>query len=119
MQHVNEDAVPSFPSHWSQLLPSAGAAGLLLLTAVWGCEASAWAQTASATASAFAEGFVPVPGGQPNTENVDASQLVIAAYGAFALGFIGYLFHLARMQTQLAQEVRNLAARIDAGGDKD
>lgn len=77
----------------------------------------AFAQTATATASAFAEGFVPVPGGQPNTENVDASLLVVLAYAAFAVGFIAYLVFLSRRQASLSQEMAELALRIDRSQD--
>lgn len=84
----------------------AGGATLLAVAA------SADAQTTSATVSAFAEGFVPVPGGQPNTENVSASLLVIAAYAAFAIGFVGYLVHLARQQGALAREIQSLGRRL-------
>lgn len=71
------------------------------------------AQTRSPTTAIAAEGFVPVPGGKPATEEVDASVLVLVAYGAFALAFVGYLVHLARAQSKIARDIQELGSRID------
>lgn len=71
------------------------------------------AQTNSASVAAFSEGFRPVPGGKPDTEEVNASMLVIAAYAAFALGFVGYLSYLARAQSRMAKDIQELGARLD------
>lgn len=60
------------------------------------------------------EGFEPVKPGEVITEGVDASRLVVIAYAAFALGFIGYLVHLGRTQNQLTEELRSLHQRLDA-----
>lgn len=86
-----------------------------------GCVALAWlgvdvgealAQT-STTAMEIPAGFEPVPGGKPKTEEVNASYLVIGAYAAFALGFVGYLFQLAKTQSRLAADIQELGARIE------
>ena len=78
----------------------------------------AYAQTSTA-AMDFPEGFQPVPGGKPKTEEVNASLLVIIAYATFALGFVGYLVHLARAQTRLAKDMRELGARIEDAERRD
>ncbi len=67
-----------------------------------------------ATKAAIAEGFKPVENGKPVTEEVNASLLVVSAYGMFALAFVGYLIHLGRQQARLAHELVELGSRIDA-----
>lgn len=86
----------------------------LLALSIFGFDpSSAIAQTTSATAAIAAEGFVPVPGGKPATEEVNASLLVLIAYAMFALGFIGYLLHLARTQNRIAKDIQLLGQRLD------
>lgn len=95
------------------------------LAAALGCLAlgldpsEALAQTRSATEAIAAEGFVPVPGGKPKTEEVNASWLVVIAYAAFALAFVGYLLQLARTQNRIAKDIQELGQRIDAASDRD
>lgn len=63
--------------------------------------------------SAFSEGFKPVPGGKPQTDEVNASFLVISAYGMFAILFVGYLAHLGRQQAHLSTELMEMNALIE------
>lgn len=77
--------------------------------------AEAAAQTRTATEAIAADGFVPVPGGKPASEEVNASLLVLLAYAAFALAFVGYLFHLARSQSRIARDIQELGQRIRGG----
>jgi CcmD family protein len=60
----------------------------------------------------------PPPGfervaGAPDTEKVDANQLVVAAYAVFFGGMFGYLIYIARKQAEMAKEMAELASRID------
>ena len=75
-------------------------------------EPDVFAQTTSSTVSAYADGFRPVPGGKPLTDEVNASLLVVSAYGMFALAFISYLIYLGREQSRLSKEIQELGARI-------
>ena len=56
-------------------------------------------------------GFQPVKGA-PSTENVDANKLVVAAYGAILVGFLGYVVMVSRKQAEIAQQMQELAARV-------
>lgn len=57
-------------------------------------------------------GFEPVPGGKPKADAANASLLVMGAYSAFALGFVGYLLYLARMQSRLSSEINRLSEQL-------
>lgn len=84
----------------------------LAVSLALGCE-EVLAQTSTTTMD-IPPGFRPVPGGQPAAEQVNASLLVIIAYGVFAFGFAAYLFFMARHQAKLASEIAALGARIEA-----
>lgn len=94
-------------------------AGALLAPLVVGGAAMAQEETPRPQPVEVPEGFEPVPGGKPKTEEVNAALLVVLAYAAFALGFVGYLVYLARAQAALSEDIENLSARLDAadGGD--
>lgn len=89
------------------------------LALAFGLEPASAAPTETATASVEAAapkpppGFVPVPGGKPKADEVDAARLVILAYAAFAIAFVAYLVHVARTQSRLAKEIHALGERID------
>lgn len=92
--------------------------GMLALVSLYGAEALA--QTPDkAVLDAIAEGFKPVEGGKPVTEEVNASMLVVCAYGAFALAFIAYLLHLGRQQAHLAKELVDISTRIDTATQRE
>jgi CcmD family protein len=80
---------------------------------------SGTATTAPAAQAAPAEapknlppGFEKVAGA-PDSQKIDASRLVIAAYVAIFVGIFGYVILLAKKQAELAKEMTELAARID------
>lgn len=57
------------------------------------------------------EGFQPVAGA-PDTEKVDASRLVVAAYAAIFVGVFGYVIYMVRSQGEMAKEMAELAEQI-------
>ncbi|MEQ9503736.1 MAG: CcmD family protein [Deltaproteobacteria bacterium] len=78
----------------------------------------ALAQTS--TTAAVAPAKKPPPGfekvaGAPDTEKIDASRLVVAAYIAIFVGVFGYVVYVARSQAAMAKEMESLASRIDKG----
>ncbi len=78
------------------------------------CFAAVAAAETSTTAMVIPPGFEPVPGGKPAADEANASLLVLAAYAAFALGFVGYLLHLVRTQARIGKQIEELGARLDA-----
>ena len=49
----------------------------------------------------------------PESEQVDATNLVVLAYGAVFLGLFGYVIYVVRGQAEMSKEMVELAARID------
>jgi hypothetical protein len=76
----------------------------------------AFAQTGTSTPAQAAQKQLP-PGfervaGAPETEKVDANQLVIIAYIAFFVCMFGYVVFVARSQAAMAKEMAELDERI-------
>lgn len=94
---------PTAPRRARRLL--AALAGLWLLSA-----GAAFAQ-ADQREKAKQEGFQPVAGA-PDTQKVDASKLVVAAYAAIFVGVFGYVVYVVRTQSEMAKEMSELAAQI-------
>ncbi len=107
--------IPSSRPRARQFL--AAIAGLWLLSA-----APAFAEQPSAKTDlrekARQDGFQPVAGA-PDSQKVDASKLVIAAYAAFFFGMFGYIVYVARSQSEMSKEMAALAeqiARVESKG---
>jgi hypothetical protein len=62
-------------------------------------------------AKAKQDGFQPVAGA-PDTQKIDASKLVIAAYATFFFGMFGYIVYVARTQSAMSKEMAALAEQI-------
>ena len=69
-------------------------------------------QTKTATpAKTLPPGFEPVAGA-PDTQKVDANNLVVGAYVAFFVCMFGYVVFIARSQAAIAKEMAELDERI-------
>ncbi len=105
------------PTSGTTLAPLALAAAILAAPV---CALADLAPPAPAPAPAPAERPVP-PGfervaGAPDTEKVDASKLVVAAYAAFFVGMFGYVLWVGRQQSAIARELVELGARVRRDG---
>lgn len=71
-----------------------------------------------ATAQQTPDAPKPPPGYEkfepaPESEQVNADNLVVLAYGAVFFGLFGYLVFVARGQSEMGKEMAELAARLD------
>ena len=83
-----------------------------LFFAVWMAAASA----SFAQAPAVPEGFEPIKGKEARAESVDASTLVVAAYGAIFVLMFGFVIHVVRGQAEISRQMQALAKKLDGGG---
>ena len=94
----------------------------LAAIAVWGGLQVVGATAAFAQADGAPTSKAPVrkppPGYEkfepaPESEQVDAGNLVVLAYGAVFFGLFGYVVYVVRGQAAMGQEMAELAARLD------